>query len=271
MSVARTAPSPNEGLPIPGIVPRWDAPATVRAFVTVREGGVSAGAFGCEGGASGGLNLGTRCGDDAEAVRANRALLTSLLPSEPVWLEQVHGTAVHRVSVRRHDAVEPRADASVTSLPEVVLAIVTADCLPVLFADVRGTTIGAAHAGWRGLAAGVLERTVEALRACAGDDAEVVAWFGPAIGPAAFEVGDEVRERFCDDDRDCAGAFAPGPARGKWMADLYRLARIRLARVDVLRVTGGDRCTYAEPAFFPSYRRDRVCGRMASLIWRESR
>lgn len=271
MNRGRSAPAQREGLPIPGIVPRWDAPTPVRAFVTTRGGGVSAGAFGREGGAPGGMNLGTRCGDDPDAVCANRARLASLLPSQPVWLEQVHGTAVHRVSTNALPAVEPRADASVTSLHGVVLAILTADCLPVLFADSSGTAIGAAHAGWRGLAAGVLERTVEAVRDCAGADADILAWLGPAIGPAAFEVGDEVRARFCDEDRACAIAFTAGAGNGKWMADLYALARIRLARVNVLRITGGGRCTYAEQAEFHSYRRDRVCGRMASLIWRESR
>lgn len=216
------------------------------------------------------MNLGTRCGDDPDAVRANRARVRSLLPSEPVWLEQVHGNTVHIVTGPGPHVVELRADASVTSVPGVVLAILTADCLPVLFADSSGSAIGVAHAGWRGLAAGVLERTVDAVRACAGN-ADVRAWLGPAIGPAAFEVGDDVRERFCDEDRDCASAFAPGPREGKWMADLYRLARMRLARANVVRVSGGDRCTYTEPDVFPSYRRDRVCGRMASLIWLESR
>lgn len=271
MSGSREAAQRREGLPIPGIVPRWDAPASVRAFVTVREGGVSAGAFGLEGGAPGGMNLGTRCGDDPDAVRANRERLSALLPSEPVWLEQVHGVQVHRVSGSARPAAEPRADASATAAPGVVLAILTADCLPVLFADSSGSAIGAAHAGWRGLAAGVLERTVEAVRDCAGNRSEVFAWLGPAIGPPAYEVGDEVRERFCDEDGDCASAFVAAPAEGKWLADLYGLARIRLRRANVLRVAGGDRCTFAESSVFHSYRRDRVCGRMASLIWRESR
>ncbi|RPH61600.1 MAG: peptidoglycan editing factor PgeF, partial [Burkholderiales bacterium] len=153
----------------------------------------------------------------------------------------------------------------------VVLAVLTADCLPVMLTDSLGRAVGIAHAGWRGMALGVIERSVETLRARAGGDAEVFAWLGPAIGPRAFEVGDDVLRAFCDDDPACAAAFAPGPREGKWFADLYRLARIRLGRVGVSRVRGGEHCTVGEPERFFSHRRDRASGRMASLIWLEPR
>ena len=265
------------------LLPDWVAPPRVRAFVTGRRGGVSRGSWGLADGGAGGLNLGTRCGDAPADVARNRARLEALLPSPPRWLRQVHGTSVHVAApdpdaaanrpeqAREDDAHEPEADAAVTCAAGVVLAVLTADCLPVLLADTQARAVGVAHAGWRGLAAGVVERSVDALRAQAGGDAEVIAWLGPAIGPRAFEVGDDVRHAFCDQDPDAVAAFVPGPREGKWLADLYRLARIRLARVGVTRVSGGDHCTVQERERFYSHRRDRVSGRMASLIWLDSR
>ncbi|HMN63900.1 MAG TPA: peptidoglycan editing factor PgeF [Burkholderiaceae bacterium] len=265
------------------LLPDWDAPPRVKAFVTGRHGGVSRGPWGLADGSAGGLNLGRHCGDDPTDVACNRARLEALLPSPPRWLRQVHGTAVHVAApaqiaaasrpeaAREDDPREPEADAAVTGAAGVVLAVLTADCLPVLLADTRARAVAVAHAGWRGLAAGVVERSVDALREQAGRDAELIAWLGPAIGPRAFEVGDDVVHAFCDQDRAAAAAFVRGPREGKWLADLYRLARIRLARVGVSRVSGGEHCTVHERERFYSHRRDRVSGRMASLIWLDSR
>jgi YfiH family protein len=265
------------------LLPDWDAPPRVKAFVTGRHGGVSRGPWGLADGSAGGLNLGRHCGDDPAHVACNRARLEALLPSPPRWLRQVHGTAVHVAApaqiaaasrpeaAREDDPREPEADAAVTGAAGVVLAVLTADCLPVLLADTRARAVAVAHAGWRGLAAGVVERSVDALREQAGRDAELIAWLGPAIGPRAFEVGDDVVHAFCDQDRAAAAAFVRGPREGKWLADLYRLARIRLARVGVSRVSGGEHCTVHERERFYSHRRDRVSGRMASLIWLDSR
>lgn len=263
--------------------PDWQAPSQVRGFVTGRRGGVSGGQWGLADGRSGGLNLGARCGDEASDVAENRARLAACLPSPPVWLDQVHGANVHVIAagedpMRRATAAatagtcpEPVADASVTGCPGVVLAVLTADCLPVMLTDARGRAVGIAHAGWRGLALGVVERAVEALRRCAGPGAEVLAWLGPAIGPRSFEVGEDVLRAFCDEDRQCASAFVPAAREGKWLADLYRLARIRLDRAGVTRVWGGGHCTVLEPQRFFSYRRDHGGGRMASLVWIEPR
>jgi YfiH family protein len=262
------------------LLPDWDAPPQVRAFVTGRRGGVSRGPWGLYGGKAGGLNLGAHCGDAADDVAENRARLLACLPAPPRWLSQVHGAAVllaHAgdagTSATRGRAAsadtrpEPQADAAVTADIGVVLAVLTADCLPVLLTDTRGRAVAVAHAGWRGLALGVLERGVDALRASAGRDATVLAWLGPAIGPRAFEVGADVLHAFCDVDPSCAAAFAPGEREGKWFADLYHLARIRLARAGVHRVAGGGHCTVGERERFYSYRRDRISGRMATLIW----
>ncbi len=260
------------------IVPRWDAPANVRALSTTRRGGASAGAWGLADASAGGLNLGAHCGDDPAAVATNRALVAQAAGAMPVWLEQVHGTDVHRVvagpspgDASMHAPMQaPRADASVTDVPGVVLAVLTADCLPVLLADARGRVVGAAHAGWRGLAGGVLERTVEAMRDLA-TDAQLLAWLGPAIGPEAFEVGVEVRERFCDVDARAERAFQPAAHPGKWFADLHALARLRLGRCEVHAVSGVSRCTVRDARNFYSYRRDGSCGRMATLVWMASR
>ena len=254
---------------LPGIVPRWTAPRGVGAFVTVRTGGVSAGAFGAADGSANGLNLGDHVGDVPQAVAENRARLQRRLPAPVRWLRQIHGITVHDADTGvPADADPPEADAAVTTRSDVVLAVMTADCLPVLFADAHGRMVGVAHAGWRGLADGVLEATVDAMRAKLGADAPLLAWLGPAIGPDAFEVGDEVRAAFVARDPAAAGAFTVGPAPGKWWADLYRLARLRLATRGVTDAGGGERCTVGEPAQFYSHRRDRRTGRMASLVWR---
>lgn len=264
---------PPAWLDYAALVPQWEAPARVRAFVTGRRGGVSAGAYGATDGGANGLNLGSTCGDDPRSVAINRARLAGCLPASPRWLHQVHGVTVHvaRAASAGDGAscAEPHADAAVTAQAGVVLAALTADCLPVLLATARGDAVGVVHAGWRGLAAGVVERSVRALRACRTGDDEVLAWLGPAIGPRAFEVGEEVVRAFCEDDPGCGAAFVAAQHPGKWFADLYRLARARLARVGVTRVGGGGHCTVEEPARFYSHRRQRGGGRMASLIWME--
>lgn len=235
------------------IKPDWPAPAGVHALVTTRTGGASLPPFDS-------LNLGDHVGDDPAAVALNRQRLRAFLPAEPCWLKQVHGTAVAQADGLR-DAIE--ADASVAFAPGTVCAVLTADCLPVLFCDRQGSRVAAAHAGWRGLAAGVLEASVAALQC---ESADIMAWLGPAIGPQAFEVGEEVREAFVHDLPATASAFVPGPP-GKWFADIYELARLRLARAGVGSVHGGGLCTYADAARFYSYRRDRTTGRMAALVW----
>ncbi len=232
----------------------WPVPAHVRACTTLRHGaGASQPPFDS-------FNLGAHSGD--EAVATNRAALRALLrlPSEPRWLRQVHGTRV----IRDPGDDEPQADAAVTSEAGLVLAILTADCLPVLFCADDGGEIGAAHAGWRGLAAGVLENTVAALRT---PPQRLLAWLGPAAGPDAYEVGAEVREAFVGQDAGAAAAFAP-TRPGHWHCDLYALARRRLAALGLARVHGGGLCTISDAARFYSHRRDARTGRMATLIWR---
>lgn len=239
---------------------QWPVPATVHGFTTLRHGlGVSAEPFDH-------LNLGLRAGDEADAVLRNRALLVehAALPSAPHWLRQVHGTAV----VRRDGPApvdEPEADAAVTSTPGSVLAILTADCMPVLFCADDGGEVGAAHAGWRGLVGGVLENAVAAMRTASG---RLHAWMGPAAGPQHYEIGEEVFDAFVSGDAATAGAFA-ATRPGHWRVDLYALARRRLqaAGLRADRIHGGGLCTIAEPARFFSHRRDQRTGRMASLVW----
>lgn len=252
---------------LPGLVPDWPAFGAVRAFVTTRAGGVSSGAYGLDGGVTGGLNLGDHVGDDPRAVLENRARLQAALPGPVRWLQQVHGITVHDGDSAWAGDGAPVADAAVTTRAGTVLAVMTADCLPILLADASGRAVGAAHAGWRGLAAGVAEAAVDAMRARLGGDARVLAWLGPAIGPDAFEVGDEVRQAFCDLDGGAGVAFRPGRAPGKWWADLYALARRRLASRGVHEVAGGGLCTVADRTRFYSHRRDRRSGRFASLVW----
>jgi hypothetical protein len=233
--------------------PDWPTPPGVRALQTLRSGGCSPAPWDS-------FNLGDHVGDAPERVTANRSLLRAMLPAEPRWLKQVHGLrVVDAASV--DDEVE--ADAAFTRQPGVVCAVMTADCLPVLFCDRAGTVVAAAHAGWRGLVAGVLERTIAAMEVAPG---ELQAWFGPAIGPARFEVGDEVRAAFVAREPAAAEAFI-ACGQGKWLADIYRLARQRLAAAGVISVFGGGCCTVSDPARFFSYRRDGLSGRMASLIW----
>ena len=231
------------------IVPDWPAPACVHALSTTRQGG-----------AAGIADFSHR-----NQLRARvRAELRRFLPAEPLWLAQVHGHAV--ASADHPHATAPQADGAVASTPDAVCAVLTADCMPVLFTDAAATTVAVAHAGWRGLAAGVLEATLSAM--CVAPPA-VIAWLGPAIGPADFEVGDDVHAAFCGTDsgaQSCFTALRPG----KWHADLYALARRRLARAGVRAVYGGTRCTFAEHGSFFSYRRggDDAARRMATVIWR---
>lgn len=233
----------------------WEAPPRVRTLVTTRAGGVSPAPFDS-------MNLGDHVGDAPEHVAQNRALLRARLPAEPAWLTQVHGTRVLNAADVRN---APEADASVAGAAGVVCAVMTADCLPVLFCDRAGTRVAAAHAGWRGLCAGVLEATVAAMHRSAG---EVLAWMGPAIGPDAFEVGAEVRAAFMAHDPASDAAFTP-IGEGQYLADLYRLARQRLEALGIRAISGGEHCTVIDRARFFSYRRDGRTGRMASLIWLE--
>ncbi len=234
----------------------WTAPSNIVAGTTLRSGGVSQAEY-AE------FNIGAHVGDDPRAVDTNRSRLRERvnLPSEPSWLRQVHGTRV--VAASDIDA-EPEADACIATTPDTVCAVLTADCLPVLFASTDGKAVAAAHAGWRGMSAGILEATIDAFSCEPG---QLVAWLGPAISQQAFEVGDEVREQFVAHDSAAAAAFKVNAA-GRWQADLYRLARLRLNQRGVTAIFGGDRCTFTENAVFFSYRRDGQCGRMASLIYR---
>ena len=236
------------------LIPDWPAPAGVKACVTTRTGGVSLAPFDS-------LNLGDHVDDSPEAVAENRRRLTERFSIQPAWLKQVHGIAVAHADPGQ----VATADASWTASPGIACAARTADCLPVLFCDRAGTRVAAAHAGWRGLAAGVLEATLDTLAVPAGD---VLDWLGPAIGPQAFEVGPEVREAFVREVPESARAFVPGAHEGKLMADIYELARLRLAARGVTAVYGGGLCTVTDPRFF-SYRRHPRTGRFASLIWLE--
>lgn len=235
------------------IVPDWPAPARVRALVTTRAGGISIGPYAS-------LNLGFRTDDDPANAARNRARLQQLLPQPPKWLAQVHGTEVVDADILKH---VPEADASVASVPGTVCAILVADCLPILLADRAGSCVGAAHAGWRGLAGGVIANTVARMAAAPAD---LIAYIGPGIGPTAFEVGDDVLHAFCANAPELEAAFAP-LRPGKWLCDLPRLARDALHRAGVTQVYGGTLCTYSDPERFYSYRRDRITGRMAALVW----
>ena len=243
-----------------------DLPAGVGVLSTLRSGGVSVGPYGATGGHGGGLNLGLHVGDEPAAVEQNRRLLRANLPAEPAWLAQVHDTRVLDLSSEYQQQGVPEADASIACRPDRVCTIMSADCLPVLLADCRGTHVGAAHAGWRGLAQGVIEQTVAAMRASGAD--QLTAWLGPAIGPEAFEVGIEVRRAFAHLGPQAEAAFMPVPDKAdKFLADLAGLARLALLRSGVTQVSGGQDCTVSDPAKFYSFRRDQVTGRMASLIW----
>lgn len=237
------------------IVPDWPLPPGVVACSSTRIGGVSLPPYDS-------LNLGAHCGDDLVHVEENRKRMFAAgqLPSKPVWLEQVHGKDVLKLTGEPY--VSKRADASYSNTPGTVCAVMTADCLPVLFCNRDGTEVAAAHAGWRGLCAGVLEETV----ACFADKPEnILAWLGPAIGPDAFEVGPEVRNAFMAVEAIADRAFRP--AGEKYYADIYALARQRLTSVGVTQVFGGEHCTFSQKGDFFSYRRDKNTGRMASFIW----
>jgi YfiH family protein len=258
----------SEALPLAAV--GWDAPPGVQALITMRAGGVSAAPMDA-------LNLATHVGDLPEAVRENRRRLRAAadLPDEPRWLRQVHGTVVADLDAHAPGSVEPEADAALTTRSGTVCAVLTADCLPVLFAAVDGSAVAVAHAGWRGLATGVLERTAAALRARIAPGVALRCWMGPAISAPHFEVGDEVRAAFLAADSGSGVAFVPGRA-GHWQCDLTHLARRRLAALGITDVGDSACCTYAEEVRFFSHRRDvqhrglRSTGRMAALIWRRA-
>ena len=239
------------------IIPHWPAPARVHALITTRAGGVSPAPYDS-------MNFGLRSGDAEENVRGNRARLRAVLPAEPAWLHQVHGAHVVRAETAAEDT---RADASAAHSPGAVCVVMAADCMPVLLCNRAGTSVGAAHAGWRGLSSGVLEATLAALDCKAG---EVLAYLGPCIGPAQFEVGEDVLAAFSAHEARAVTAFRPYPGRpGKWLCDLYALARQRLHAQGVRAVYGGGFCTVNDRRFF-SHRRDKgASGRMAGLIWME--
>jgi YfiH family protein len=236
------------------LIPDWPAPAQVKACVTTRAGGASLAPFDS-------LNLGDHVEDSPEAVLENRRRLTEAFHIQPAWLRQVHGVSVVEADPERI----AEADGSWTSTPGIACTSMTADCLPALFCNRAGTRVAAAHAGWRGLAAGVLEATAESLET---EPADILVWLGPAIGPQAFEVGPEVREAFVQQLPGTAQAFVPSRNPGKFMADIYQLARLRLAARGITAVYGGGLCTVSDPRFF-SYRRSPLTGRFASLIWLE--
>jgi hypothetical protein len=235
------------------IYPDWPAPANVKAVQTTRNGGLSAPPYAS-------FNLGSHVGDIPLVVARNRMLLEPLMPSEPVWLQQVHGVAVADAG---QAGCLPEADASISAHKGAVCVVMTADCLPVLLCNESGSVVGAAHAGWRGLCDGVIESTVSAMQV---PPTTLLAWLGPAIGPAAFEVGDEVRTAFLAKQPSAATAFVAG-SEGKWLADIYMLARLRLRSLGIERIYGGDFCTFNDPARFYSYRRDGTTGRMGTFIW----
>ena len=240
------------------ITPDWPAPPQVKAAATLRTGGVSEGAFAS-------LNLGSHVGDVPAAVAENRRLLEAALalPAQPTWLNQVHGIDVIDAASLGALTAPPTADASFATSAGAVCVVMTADCLPVLFSDRQGTRVAAAHAGWRGLAGGVLGATIKALGV---PPAQLLAWLGPAIEQDAFEVGEEVHEQFLKLAADNAAAFRAN-ARARWQADLYQLARNELARLGVTAVYGGGFRCYADSERFFSYRRENRTGRMASLVW----
>ena len=254
---------PPSAIPPDWIVPDWSAPQAVRAFVTTRAGGVSEGSWSA--GRQGGMNVGASTGDQPERVRRNRELLERYLPAAPRWLSLEHGTTVVDA-----EAVGPEpvaADASTAATPGVVCCVTVADCLPLLLADRTGSVVAAAHAGWRGLAGGIIQATVRAMhRRTTRPLGPIDAFLGPSIGAAAYEVGAEVLSAMLRTLPQAASAFKP-LGDGKFLADLPALARQALAQVDVHSIHGGHWCTASDPARFYSFRRDRVTGRHAALIW----
>lgn len=247
------------------ITPNWPAPVPVHALLSTRSGGLSKAPFNS-------LNLGDHVGDQMEDVSSNRAIFTQALPNQPLWLKQTHSTVVSTPQSRKldHGAVI-EADASVSDIPGEVLVIMTADCLPVLFTNQRGTVVGAAHAGWRGLCSGILENTVTQLLGISNDTVvgDLLVWLGPAIGPESFEVGEDVVRAFQDSGQPFpSNAFTPIANKpGKYLADIYQLARGRLQACGINAIYGGQYCTVRDEQQFFSYRRDGVTGRFASAIW----
>lgn len=244
------------------LIPDWPAPAHVRAVCTTRDGGVSAGRYAS-------LNLGDHVGDEQASVAANREVLRKAIKAHPVFLEQVHGA--NAVSLDAASRDRTRADGCFTTIPHVACTIMVADCLPVLFTDTQGRAVAAAHAGWRGLAGGVLETAFSSFSESSGaSPQDTLAWLGPCIGPGAFEVGDDVKAAFESQDESFGAMFKPHAA-GKWMADLQGLARLRLQRLGITRIHGNDGshvwCTVSNPSRFFSHRRDGVSGRFAACIW----
>ncbi|AMC36864.1 peptidoglycan editing factor PgeF [Janthinobacterium sp. B9-8] len=246
--------SVNKPLPPMWIRPDWPAPATVQAISTSRHGGVSTAPWAS-------LNLGNHVDDSPEAVAHNRAIVRQYLPSAPVWLTQVHGVQVVDAATALQNT---EADAVTAHTVSAVCAVMTADCLPVLLCNQAGTVVGAAHAGWRGLCSGVIEATITQMQVPSDT---LMAWLGPAIGPNAFEVGEEVRTAFMAHDSTAINAFRPSRNNGKWLVDIYLLAKQRLQACGVHAIYGGDYCTVTDSDRFFSYRRDQRTGRMASLIW----
>ncbi|MDP2761945.1 MAG: peptidoglycan editing factor PgeF [Sideroxyarcus sp.] len=236
------------------LVPDWPAPANIKALQTTRQGGVSAVPYAS-------LNLGLHVGDDPQRVNCNRQSLEPLMPSEPVWLEQVHGTVVANADMAACRVV---ADACIAHQRGSVCVVMTADCLPLLLCDEDGTVVGAAHAGWRGLCDGVIEAAVQAMDVAPH---RLMAWLGPAISQEHFEVGSEVREALIARQVQAAEAFIVQGAPGKYRADLYLLARQRLHALGITRIYGGEHCTFGERERFYSFRRDGVTGRMGTFIW----
>ncbi len=244
------------------IVPDWPAPGNVKALFTTRNGGVSRGTNG----AYASLNLGTHVNDNLADVECNRALLRRHLPGEPSWLKQVHGTLP--IWVDQTATVTPEGDAVLSRKQGAVCAVMVADCLPIFLCDTAGTTVGIAHAGWRGLAGGIIEQSIAAM---AVDHNQLMAWLGPAIGPDYFEVGADVYEAFVQQDAQAMQAFVPKHSshEKKWLADIFLLTRQRLTSIGITEIYGGGICTFSDPARFFSYRRDGETGRMAALIWLE--
>ncbi|MCU7842725.1 MAG: peptidoglycan editing factor PgeF [Candidatus Thiodiazotropha sp. (ex Monitilora ramsayi)] len=240
------------------LIPDWPAPIQVKAVITTRKGGISRAPYAS-------LNLATHVGDAPAAVKENRERLISAcgLPGGPFWMNQVHGS---RVADSATDSPGCEADAVFSDRPGAVCAVLTADCLPLLIADRSGTRVCAVHAGWRGLVGGVIESAVSRMGVT---PAELLVWMGPAIGPESFEVGAEVRQAFTDACMDDSAAFV-SHKDGRWLADIYHLARLRLARLGVGYIGGGGYCTVRQADLFYSYRREGVTGRMASMIWLES-
>lgn len=229
----------------------WPAPGFIKAGTTTRQGGASHAPYES-------FNLATHVGDDPAAVMKNRAELS--LPADPQWLEQVHSTEAVLLPSKQHVL---KADASFTTSKNIVCAVMTADCLPLLITDQDGSCVAAIHAGWRGLCNGIVEATINKLPVAAE---QLLVWLGPAIGPDVYEVGQEVYDAFTSDNEEARQAFVPA-SEGHWLFDIYRLARMRLIKLGVMQIFGGDHCTFTEKEHFFSYRRDGITGRMASLIW----